>query len=546
MEQLAQSTKDAVRVTRKLGFRYLWVDAVCIVQDDDDDKLHELQAMRGIYQNATLTVVASHSQSALVGFATFDPPTGCQLPFVLPDGSMGNVTAVPTQIQFGHNITRPIDQRGWTFQERMLSKSLLIFDYGELKWRCATYPKMRERRKTADRTHPAENISIQGAPSEVSVTSSSATTSIAASIATESAFTFPLTPLAFDDQGLMLDQICAQRSFLSDKGDPEARRRLWKSFVGEYSQRMFTHNEDRLPAVAGLIEALEMTWNDKCIAGIWLSRLIEDLFWGRAPDFHMVDGDDFTDDGESDPHAQGRTDNKILGILRKFRPSKTRRWEWWEKEFGKTNKTEAREMRERSSRRWKRSELYLAPSWSWFSVSTPVSFHNIVPRASVISYDVEPLDQRVPLHNIKTASLRLQAKVLDAPSPTFIVAEIFDEVDAELPRREDRSYVRLGLEPQHEIADRWIDDADKRLSKSAMGLIVTRAEASGQCKRLGIFKPSHEFSAERPKLPDWVDFIGKEGPIVSSRTYDGRALYEEERRRAVDWENAPEREIIIV
>lgn len=542
MEEVAQSTRDAVKVTRRLGLQYLWVDAVCIVQDDEDDKIHELQAMRGIYQNATLTISASRSKSALAGFTTCSPPTGCQLPFLLPDGTMGSVTAVPAQIQFGHIITRPIDQRGWTFQERVLSKRLLIFDYGELKWRCATYPVVDAWWENTNRTDTPENINMPGTHSERSVTSSSMNTPFNL----ESEDTLPLTPLAFNDHGLMLDSICSQWSFLSDQRNSETRRRLWQSFVEEYSQRIFTRNEDRLPAIAGLIEALEMTWNDKCVVGIWLSRLVEDLFWCRAPDFRSVDENDFNDNEEYNPQTQGNTDHRMLGILRRIRPNKTRRWEWWEKESWDADRTQTREMRERRSHKWKRSGLYLAPSWSWLSVSTPVSFEEIVPRASVIDHDIEPVDQRVPLHKVKAASLRLQAKVLDAPSSTFIVTEIFDEDDTELPRREERSYVRLGLERQYEIADRWVDDADKRLSRSAMGLIVTRVGASGECKRLGIFKPSNKTAAEMPEPPHWVDVITNKAPRVSSYTYDSKALVDEERKRGIAWENAPEREITIV
>lgn len=133
-EEMAQSTKDAIRATQQLGIRYLWIDAVCIIQDNEADKARELQVMGRIYRDATLTISASSSKSARLGFAKWDPLTACQLPFMLPNGSMGSVAAVPSLIELPQNITRPIDRRGWTFQERLLSKRLLIFDKGELKW----------------------------------------------------------------------------------------------------------------------------------------------------------------------------------------------------------------------------------------------------------------------------------------------------------------------------------------------------------------------------------------------------------------------------
>jgi hypothetical protein len=62
LENLPQTIRDAIEVTKKLGFRYLWVDALCILQDDQKDKRLEIEAMGNIYRNATLTVAASDSK----------------------------------------------------------------------------------------------------------------------------------------------------------------------------------------------------------------------------------------------------------------------------------------------------------------------------------------------------------------------------------------------------------------------------------------------------------------------------------------------------
>ena len=65
---LPKSIQDAIHVTRELNIRYLWVDALCIVQDLEDDKQHEIGRMQAVFQNATVTIVAACSPAATGGF----------------------------------------------------------------------------------------------------------------------------------------------------------------------------------------------------------------------------------------------------------------------------------------------------------------------------------------------------------------------------------------------------------------------------------------------------------------------------------------------
>jgi hypothetical protein len=65
---LPQTIQDAVTVTRRLGIQYLWVDSLCIIQDSDDDKAHEIGRMSQIYSNAYVTISASSSAKCTTGF----------------------------------------------------------------------------------------------------------------------------------------------------------------------------------------------------------------------------------------------------------------------------------------------------------------------------------------------------------------------------------------------------------------------------------------------------------------------------------------------
>lgn len=65
---LPRTIKDAITITGKLGHRYLWVDALCIVQDDDDERAVQIKNMGKIYENSRLTIINASGVDANSGF----------------------------------------------------------------------------------------------------------------------------------------------------------------------------------------------------------------------------------------------------------------------------------------------------------------------------------------------------------------------------------------------------------------------------------------------------------------------------------------------
>ena len=123
-KSLSRTVHDAITVTRKLGIGYLWVDAICIIQDSDSDKANEIRLMGNIYENATVTIVAQ-SANAHMGFPLNEPGDGCELPFCLPDGTVKNIIAVP--VNWKTRSYLPANSRAWTFQEYVLAQRVLEF-----------------------------------------------------------------------------------------------------------------------------------------------------------------------------------------------------------------------------------------------------------------------------------------------------------------------------------------------------------------------------------------------------------------------------------
>jgi len=122
--ELPNTIKDAISLTRKLGERYLWVDSLCIIQDDPDDKAQQIAAMDLIYSSATLTVAAASGDTAdayLAGM-TSNPREFCQHIEKIQGIHLANRPAT-----FAQAIDESVwNSRAWTLQERLLSPRVLF------------------------------------------------------------------------------------------------------------------------------------------------------------------------------------------------------------------------------------------------------------------------------------------------------------------------------------------------------------------------------------------------------------------------------------
>lgn len=144
LKDLPQTIQDAVFLTRKLRLEYLWVDAICIIQDDEDDKEREVKRMDQIYRGASITLVAARAKKVSEGFLMHRNPSQCYGtvfevqyrpssadPAIVRSSS---VSAEPLDITYDE----PIDKRGWTFQERYQSFRTVRFGSKQTVWDCPT------------------------------------------------------------------------------------------------------------------------------------------------------------------------------------------------------------------------------------------------------------------------------------------------------------------------------------------------------------------------------------------------------------------------
>ena len=180
MTQLPQTFQDAIVVVRNLGIRYLWIDALCIIQDDKEDWAREAVKMDKVYGDAFLTIVATSTKSDVEGFLHRSPlPPVVRMPYqayAAPEtgeshyylsyrrsgGNEGSWSRV-----FNESLW---STRGWTFQEYLLSKRVLHFTSTKIFWECRVIEGSEENeppRTTQDETSWMKQYHMSGLRNEV-------------------------------------------------------------------------------------------------------------------------------------------------------------------------------------------------------------------------------------------------------------------------------------------------------------------------------------------------------------------------------------------
>ncbi|PGH14412.1 hypothetical protein AJ79_03055 [Helicocarpus griseus UAMH5409] len=138
--------EDALQVTKGLGERYLWVDSLCIIQDDDVDKTEFISQMDSIYTLATVVIVSStcvDANSCLPGVRPGSRSQGKE-PFKIRHvalvRSLDPVFGVKFDLRTGRAagyLGETIwDTRAWTLQERFLASRSLVFTAEQVFWEC--------------------------------------------------------------------------------------------------------------------------------------------------------------------------------------------------------------------------------------------------------------------------------------------------------------------------------------------------------------------------------------------------------------------------
>jgi hypothetical protein len=135
--RIPRTILDAISFTKIMGVRYLWVDRLCIVQDDSRHFNSQLQQMASIYANSCFTIIAADGQDANHGLRGIPSPA-------LRRVYEQTYLDLPSNVKLLQWESPPEDwsnmphwyTRAWTFQERAVSRKTIIFVNGTVYWQC--------------------------------------------------------------------------------------------------------------------------------------------------------------------------------------------------------------------------------------------------------------------------------------------------------------------------------------------------------------------------------------------------------------------------
>jgi hypothetical protein len=252
VSELPGTLQDAIFVTRALGCEYIWIDSLCIVQDDENDWAIESSKMADIYSGAWLVIAATSAYDCAIGFL---PPR--QEPLIIESKLLGKktskITARRTELHACDETTRwgsePLFRRAWTMQERELARRIVHFCSDEIVWHC--------------RTRSCCECGALAKRSGKSLSSLSAFSNLAS------------------------DNLEAKKEY--------AFGNAWTKLISRYFLLDITKMTDRLPALSGVARYLEQFQPGQYIAGLWEKDIAVQLSWMRQDenlgDFDLSDSD---------------------------------------------------------------------------------------------------------------------------------------------------------------------------------------------------------------------------------------------------------------
>ena len=138
MSTLPLTVREVVTITRKLCIPYLWIDALCIIQDSEDDKNEEISSMKDVYACSALAIVAASANAVAEGFLQDRPDTKdlFTIPFRMKSDLFGSFSFGKLSAISYNERSEPLAKRAWTLQEQLLAQRSVTFAVHTMLWDC--------------------------------------------------------------------------------------------------------------------------------------------------------------------------------------------------------------------------------------------------------------------------------------------------------------------------------------------------------------------------------------------------------------------------
>jgi hypothetical protein len=135
--ELPQTFQDAIRVTRELGQRYLWIDSLCIIQDNREDWDTESKKMEVVFRNVYYTIAATSAEDSTKGFLNRPTLEEDSQYVMVPNSSHGKIYICTSINDFDGDVLKGVlNKRAWVLQERALLRRIIHFTKRQTYWEC--------------------------------------------------------------------------------------------------------------------------------------------------------------------------------------------------------------------------------------------------------------------------------------------------------------------------------------------------------------------------------------------------------------------------
>ncbi|PVH83803.1 HET-domain-containing protein [Cadophora sp. DSE1049] len=271
LSSLPQTFRDAISITRKLGYRFIWIDCLCIIQDSLEDWQTESARMAEVYADADMNISADTTADAYEGIFQSSNKVP-ENPDLVAHSRHEEFLEIPVhgsllpgatklfagcrELQYDPDVLSILGKRAWVFQEALLSRRRLRYTVQGLVWHCRTvYSPCTERNP-----HKIHDVDFDK-DYVVSV------------------YDIPYEPLAPRWAFGSTPRLGFQAIF------------WWYRQVNEYAPLLLTFSKDRFPALSGLAREFSARTGYQYRCGIWKEDFRRGLLWestGGATDLTIA------------------------------------------------------------------------------------------------------------------------------------------------------------------------------------------------------------------------------------------------------------------